>query len=536
VKYLSAGVVAPVLVGLAAAVLLFWGLDERYLWQDEANTAVLATRMLRYGKPLAYDGVNLVGLDDALMEMKEPIDLRTKSPREVVNYYVRQGYLKPDTTWKWHPWGSFAVAAVSIQLLGRTTLAARLPFALAGIATVLLLDRLALVCCASRRIAAMAAALLLCNAYWILHDRQCRYYALSSLFLVLTMLSYERWQRGARWGSALFIAAAWCWFQVDYGTVWPALAVLFCWSLASHWRTARSTLVTGALLAAAIAPFIWYYELWGRRGVEHNTWIDRFRFAAFNINEYVAPAVVIAAALTLLLWPRKEHAPSERRLVAASCGILLALALWVPSMTPGWFLRYEIMAAPLGCFLSAWVLVRAIPAGWGELVWPAAALLAVTPWVSLPLRPLIGQPEWYEGDWRFRPELWRLRGEVFGHPQDINRTVVEWLKKNAAPTDEILVNYEDAPLMYYLPNPVRGGVSAFRVEDDSRSRPRFLVMRPDIDFTDVPAFEREAARYRWQVVKIGATAVLWGNNPDPMGDDSDDPDDEPMTILRRVDN
>ena len=46
------------MIAVLAAVLLFWGLADPYLWQDEAATAVLATRMLRFGKPLAYDGVN----------------------------------------------------------------------------------------------------------------------------------------------------------------------------------------------------------------------------------------------------------------------------------------------------------------------------------------------------------------------------------------------------------------------------------------------------------------------------------------------
>ena len=50
------------ILGLAA-LLLLWGLGNSYLWQDEAATAVLAQRTLRYGRPLAYDGVNLITID-----------------------------------------------------------------------------------------------------------------------------------------------------------------------------------------------------------------------------------------------------------------------------------------------------------------------------------------------------------------------------------------------------------------------------------------------------------------------------------------
>jgi 4-amino-4-deoxy-L-arabinose transferase-like glycosyltransferase len=98
--------------------------------------------------------------------------------------------------------------ALSIRLLGQTTLAARLPFALASLITVLLLYWLALEYCASIMIASVAAVLLTLNAYWILHARQCRYYSLSSLFLALTFLCYAYWQRGGKWGQGAFIASA----------------------------------------------------------------------------------------------------------------------------------------------------------------------------------------------------------------------------------------------------------------------------------------------------------------------------------------
>src|SRR5262245_60762485 len=57
-------------------VLLFWGLGKKYLWQDEAATAVLGERLLRYGKPLAYDGKNLVTIDYYAAEDLSSIEQR----------------------------------------------------------------------------------------------------------------------------------------------------------------------------------------------------------------------------------------------------------------------------------------------------------------------------------------------------------------------------------------------------------------------------------------------------------------------------
>src|SRR4051812_21470882 len=221
------GWLAPALLAFAAALLLFWNLTDTYLWQDEANTAVLAVRLLKYGKPLAYDGTNLLSDDNFAAQDRGTIDARTRDPRAPVQDLVRRGAMTADGMWTYHPWGQFVLAGASIALLGQTTFAARLPFALCGVATVLLLYWLIRRGFRSTLLATLACVLLMLNVYWLLHVRQARYYSLSSLCLLATLLAYLRWQQGARAGALGFVIAAWCWFQADYGTVWPVFAVLF---------------------------------------------------------------------------------------------------------------------------------------------------------------------------------------------------------------------------------------------------------------------------------------------------------------------
>src|SRR6187455_1783146 len=116
---------AVAVIVILAGVLLFWRLGAVYLWQDEANTAVLAVRMLKFGKPLAYDGVNLLTNDNFAAEDRSTVGSRTTNPRAAVDYVIARGDLKPDTSWIFHPWGQFVAAAASIRLLGQTTIAAR---------------------------------------------------------------------------------------------------------------------------------------------------------------------------------------------------------------------------------------------------------------------------------------------------------------------------------------------------------------------------------------------------------------------------
>jgi hypothetical protein len=503
--------VQAVIVTLAA-ILLFWNLTAKDLWQDEAATAVLASRMLKFGRPVAYDGVNLLTIDIYDDQDDATISRRTKDPKTAIDYYIQEGEFKRDYTWIWQPWGLFAIAAVSIKILGQTTLAARLPFALAGLATVPLLYRFVRKQFDSLPMAAISALLLVLNSYWILCARQCRYYSVSSLFLVLTLLAYAHWQWGGR-GPAAFIAAAWCWFQVDYGTVLPVLAVLFLDSALANRRALWRTVRTGLILAVTLAPFVWFYELWHRAPKSEYTWNFRFRQDLFNMNEFVVLVLLVAAFLVARRW--KSLADAERRMVAVTCGIIVAFTLWIPTVTYHSFIRYAVMVIPIGALLTAWVLVR-ISGPLLRLAWLAAALLVVTPWLSVPLRGIGLPPVFWRGNAAFRVELKQLATEVFGHPPDPNRLVIDWLRQHSTPSDEILINYEDIPLMYYLPNPIRGGIAAFRVEDDSIAPPRFLVLRQSVPFTHWPQYYREVLRYNWNILPLKVPDVIWGNSPDPM--------------------
>jgi len=120
-----------------------------------------------------------------------------------------------------------------------------------------------------------------------------------------------------------------------------------------------------------------------------------------------------------------------------------------------------------------------------------------------------------------RSELAFVRTDIFGHRPDPNRLVIEWLAKNSSPTDEILINYEDLPLMYYLPNRIRGGVASFRAEDDASVPPRYVILRRSVPFVYWPAYKREVERYYWTQVPVKAPDIPWGNNPDPEGHTQD---------------
>ena len=170
-----------------------------------------------------------------------------------------------------------------------------------------------------------------------------------------------------------------------------------------------------------------------------------------------------------------------------------------------------------------------------RLAWLAVAVVALTPWLCKPLAAVVRPPRWSRTGTVFRSELALIRTDIFGHRVDPNRLVIEWLEKNSVPTDEILVNYEDLPLMYYLPNRIRGGVASYRAEDDASVPPRYAIMRRTVPFVDWPVYVREVARYYWSAVPVKAPDIRWGNNPDPEGHIQDRSKASDLLFFERTD-
>ncbi len=520
---------AVVLLAAAASALLFWNLGGKYLWQDEAATAVLGERMLRYGRPLAYDGKNLITMDSFADEDPGTIDGRTSGVELELRYLVARGDFKSDTTWVGQPWGQFALAGLSLAVFGHGTAAARLPFAIAGLATVLLLYVFAVRVFADRAMALLASALLLANCFWVLHVRQCRYYALSSLALMATVAAFTWWRQGGRRGAALFVLAGWVYFQCDFGSFFPTMAVLGLLALAGTWPRPGRAIAVFAVLGAAVAPFAWYYGIVGRIRNTILPWSDKFVGNLVHMNHFVIPFLLLAPAGYLLWRTRATLSRQQREVLAGAIGMILLMLLWVPTVAPWYFHRYIVQLTPLASIVVAWVVVRAANAPtwlrarpWaraGTIVAVGAAV-AVSAVLPYPIDLALARWSGIEATPKLRTvllrgELEHTRREIAGSPPDPNREVIEWVKHRLRDGDEILVNYEDIPFMFYTDAAVRGGVAAFRVEDRAGPPPRFLVLRRSVSFVHWPVFLREAKRHSWSFASTGAPDVPFGNNPDP---------------------
>ena len=169
---------------LLAALLIFPNLDDRYLWDDEAETALLAKNVLRFGVPVAWDGVSLIS-----QECGSDYD---------INYL-----------WRQTPWLPIYLTAASFALLDAGTFTARLPFALLGLLCVPSMYVLARRVFADRATALIAAGSLLLSVPFLLHVRQCRYYSVAifaAIWILYFFFSLRRSPRLAAAGLALALS------------------------------------------------------------------------------------------------------------------------------------------------------------------------------------------------------------------------------------------------------------------------------------------------------------------------------------------
>jgi 4-amino-4-deoxy-L-arabinose transferase-like glycosyltransferase len=504
--------------------LLCWNLGARYLWQDEADTAVLAQRMMSYGRPLAYDGYNFISRD--FFDLKEEQKLPTGDPAEAVQYYVQRGDFKADTAWTGQPWGQFVVAGISLALFGHDTVPARLPFALAGALTAALLYAVVRRRLESPVAAVAAVALVLGNSFWVMHMRQCRYYALSSLFLLVTLEAYLRWSEGRRWGGPVFIGAAWMWFQMDYGSVWPVLGILGLHAVITRARRIGEIFLVFTGFCAVTAPFCLYYELAGRTEHVAAHWSNAIWSMLFEINQFQLPLAIIPVVLCLLWLKRRDGSNTQSLpLVGLSLAITCVLPIWMALVGPFPFYRYIVPLTTLSAIVAAYGIVetaRLLPHA-KDVRWLLPSAVAAATLFFL----ITNLPSWPGGlvfpeerglkyylSSVVRPEIRLLIGDLTDRGEDDpNRATVEFLRERLKPGDEIVCSYEDKPLIFYLPNRIRGGISCFRVTDVGKVR--FAVYRRSMHDCHTSIYRREYLKSRWQGHIINAPDIAWGNFPDP---------------------
>jgi 4-amino-4-deoxy-L-arabinose transferase-like glycosyltransferase len=513
---------------IVAAVLLLTNLGNVYLWQDEAETALLSQRLGTFGLPLAFDGRNLI----------------RQAPQDV--QYTE------DYVWVYHPWLPFYLTSLSLSLLGPTTFAARLPYALAGLATVLLLYHTTQRYF-GRHIAMLASTLLLFCVPFALHARQCKYFAFAALFTLATLDAYLRMRESdsPRFALPYFLSAAFSLFQSNFGAFVPLMAGIGLHLLASRprWPELRRFILAGLILLALVMPWAIYLQTWarGRFSFDVIRFVGHLVHYAVYVTGWVFPAPLLV--LFAVVLTRLNTTSGQDRREASVLGLYLLVCLITVlflSATFIWmYFSYIVQLVPLLMALLAWtlwhVLRRWRPIGYALLVLLIATnLLHAFPyvlpltrqfkWASLAPRPYLTETDaLLAAAAQIRSDLKDYAYELVHDYNGPNEGIVQFLRREANPGDLVVTNYGELPIAFYTGLDIAGGLSGYRLEEASDAR--WIINRPDGPYRDELA--RLIAQGRYEAIEIPYPDLPWGNRPVPEYHKFATVHDAPKVVIHR---
>ncbi len=406
---------------ILASLLTLTRLDNGSLWQDEAQTALIARTVLDGGIPLGTDGRNFFSQELGA---------------EYGAHYV----------WRWHTWFPFYLLAAFFGIFGESTWNARLPFALFGIATVLMTYRYGRNLVRSERAAAVAGLLLCTSVPFLVLSRQCRYYSVAAFFSVAALYAYRRIvDGGGRGAGGSFVAASVLLFHTHYAYAAALLlGVLADAAICNRAFLRRVGVLVGVSVMLELPWIAWLSTMpYGER----YTLFDLARANSIlvalldQLASHAFPVAVLVVPIALLLWPEKlegrerpgrddaiGNRPIPLLLFLVSTLTILALSAPAP------FFRYLAPVLPICCLLLAWIVEAAARRHRAAGIAVLAGLLVFQPLDD------------------YADELiHEFDGPVDG--------IVRYLDEHARPEDVVAISYEDLPIKFYTKLRVLGGLT-----------------------------------------------------------------------------
>lgn len=498
---------------IVASLLLFTRLDDSFLWQDEAETALLARSVLSHGVPTAYDGRNWISQEG------------------------QQEFSPPDYRWSWTPWLQHYAAAASFAILGVGTFSARLPFVLFGIGCVYLCFRLGMEVSRDRRVARVAVLVLLASVPFLLHVRQCRYYAPLCFFATLLLLQYLRvlaGRRYAHWGLAVAAAGLFHSHYVAFAGLVAGLGLHYVLLSRDRQCLARLAIACAATLLLT-APFAARFAATttGQAFPGFDRSLSSLQDAVFHLNRYVLPFGLLLILAGTLAGDRRAQGGGDEGTWRRALPIVFAVASCVAALVvvmPWFFFRHYVALIPLCAVLQALVVMRL----WRWQWLAGAALLVLLLGTDLlprafPMQQRIPrgsvrhlrtgdeEPARVVGPWaRFVP-LSAFLYEITHERTGPIEAAVRHLDLHAKPGETLIATYGDLPLQFYTDLKVVGGLSGEDVTPHLDAE--WVLWRAHTHRSGDQRLKQRIAREldlaRYSVTSLGVLDTPFENRPDP---------------------
>ncbi|MFC1517016.1 EpsG family protein [Candidatus Margulisiibacteriota bacterium] len=477
---------------ILAAVLLFTNLAGDLLWEDEAETAVIAKNILRFGWPKAFDGVNLVTQEWGHDSNAQKI-------------------------WIHQTWLPHYLTALSFLVFGVSTWAARLPYVVLALITIWLMYYFIYKEKKQYSLALLAALFLTTSVTFILHARQCRYYSLLIFFAVLWLFLYWRWQNNQKKNVLLLSTVGALLFHAQYMSALAWLASTF---LAGYFVQKRKVknkehLTIWAGIALLCLPWIIYAQLWDKFGeVGTNlsdrliNWLINIPLHLFGVNHFIFP-VVLFIGIGYLFYKRKIDDFDKYIFLA---GVFYYLIICFIPLYPD--IRYIIVLIPWAAYFLAKIVLML-----SRKSKTMAGLLVVT----LIFSNIWSLPYWYISKWSLpekiithykdlRFDLMNYFYELRDSAQGPVKAAVEYFEQQASPGQSVFTSYGAEPYIFYT------NLKIARELPFKDPAPDWIILKGNtwqkwmkwVLFQDNLNKQASTKKYVWNYKSEKETPVIWG--------------------------
>ena len=466
------------LILLVSAFVFLPNLGRHFLWQDEAQTALLSRSILTNGIPYGHDDKN---------SFSQELGAENSS-RGV---------------YQWHPWIPFYVHAVFFQLFGPSDVVARLPDALFGMGTVLLCYWIARSSGWGTRSSLLAAGMLLFMIPFLLLSRQCRYYSMAAFFSTGSTLAYFLILQSKKYARLLFVCSTAILFQTQmiYGAL--ILATVLIHGTFAGKKNFKRMIIPVLAVVCSVMPWIWYTS-----GISYQSHYGQFfdstnldfakKFLAEFVAQleiYVIPIYILLFLYIILVWHRRNlreiwNGTKSSMLFYGIYTFLLLITLSIAA--PNSLFRYLSPLLPLCAIVVAEIV---------ELGFQAHPLLGSLCLLSL----LVHQPLLNYG--------YELTHDFNGPMEGI----IGYVGHHAQTTDTVAITYGDMPIKWYTHMRVIGGLTGENLDEARHAR--WIIIRKN--FICSQGFV--VTQYLRALIRRGTYRKIILNAPDTPYENREDP-------------
>ena len=409
------------LILFVSLFLFLANLGNQYLWQDEAQTALVSKTILTDGVPRGYDGENFFSQELG---------------KEYGKNYI----------WKWHTWLPFYILAFFYKLFGISTFISRLPFALFGAGSVFLSYSLCKAMWEDKKTAFTTAVLLATCIPFLLLSRQCRYYSMAAFFSLWALYSYVKILDGKKYAYVTFVISSIFLSHTNYVYCAPLFfAVLLHCLLFYRRRLAIVLLLTGLVILINVPWIIWlsgmkYRENYGFRLFEikgfllfSNAYIEqiyRYIFRPYLLLTIPATAIVCKIKKKSIYFGNSKYWKMLCLLIFFAVSTIVMLSV----VSPAPFFRYLSPLVPIFIIFAACLAVFTVRIHFSVPIIIIAVLIAISP---------------------MKDFLYEITHNYDGPIEGI----VKYLNENGNKDDVVAITYGDMPLKFYTEMRIIGGLT-----------------------------------------------------------------------------